>query len=285
MRHSERVTAITEMLLRIPIQRAQRVMYKFVLDAADSSFRRSVAENTLEFDRKQFNGVLSALSLRINKTPGPLAQLRPGWSFVFSSTNNEADEVFVARPELLEALRAIPELLKYLGGDLATVRDGPEFSLERADSFCPDELAIDEDIEEVRADRAVGETERAQLVRARVGQGVFRDRVVRFERRCRVTGVSDLRHLRASHIKPWRSSTNEERLDGANGLLLAPHIDHLFDRGFISFANDGTLLVSPHLDPAILRSWGIDATRKHGRFAEAQKRYLEHHRTEAFIKE
>ena len=40
-------------------------------------------------------------------------------------------------------------------------------------------------------------------------------------------------HLVASHTKPWRDSTNEERLDGENGLLLTPTIDHLFDKGFI----------------------------------------------------
>jgi len=74
MKRSLRLELITQMLLRIPIQHAQRVMYKFVLDAEDHSFRRSDAEEILEFDRKQFQGVLSALSLRINKTPGPLQQ-------------------------------------------------------------------------------------------------------------------------------------------------------------------------------------------------------------------
>jgi putative restriction endonuclease len=48
-----------------------------------------------------------------------------------------------------------------------------------------------------------------------------------------------------SHINPWRDAGNEERLDGANGLLLTPSIDHLFDRGFISFKGDGELLISP----------------------------------------
>jgi hypothetical protein len=284
IRHSERVAAITDMLLRIPIQRAQRVMYKFVLDTKDHSFLRSLAEKTLEFDRKQFQGVLSALTLRINNTAGLLAHLRPGWSFVFSSTTRDADEVFSARPELLEALRVIPELSKYLAADLETVRDGPEFSLGPGDSFDADELALGEDLDELRADPAIAATDRAQLVRARVGQGLFRERVARSERSCRVTGVTDLRHLRASHIKPWRLSTNEERLDGANGLLLSPHVDHLFDRGFISFEEDGTLLLSPQLDPTVLHSWAIDVKRKGRRFTKVQNRYLAHHRIESFLK-
>jgi predicted restriction endonuclease len=52
-------------------------------------------------------------------------------------------------------------------------------------------------------------------------------------------------HLRASHCKPWRDSSNEERLDGENGLLLRPNADHLFDRGFIGFEDNGDVLVSP----------------------------------------
>jgi transposase len=59
-------------------------------------------------------------------------------------------------------------------------------------------------------------------------------------------------HLRASHIRPWRDSDNEARLDGENGLLLTPTIDHLFDRGFISFEDDGRLLISPVAHP---QSW------------------------------
>jgi hypothetical protein len=74
-----------------------------------------------------------------------------------------------------------------------------------------------------------GPTFREQLVRARRGQGVFRANVLLREDACRVTRVSEPRHLKASHIKPWRDATDAQRLDGANGLLLSPHIDHLFD--------------------------------------------------------
>ena len=68
-----------------------------------------------------------------------------------------------------------------------------------------------------------GPTFREQLVRARRGQGVFRANVLLREEACRVTRVNEPRHLKASHIKPWRDGTDAERLDGANGLLLSPH--------------------------------------------------------------
>jgi hypothetical protein len=72
-----------------------------------------------------------------------------------------------------------------------------------------------------------------------VGQGLFKERVSRIERACRITFVDNPTHLIASHIKPWRESTNEERLHEGNGLLLTPTVDHLFDRGFISFQDSG----------------------------------------------
>jgi len=66
------------------------------------------------------------------------------------------------------------------------------------------------------------------------------------------------RHLIASHCKPWRDCRDHaERLDGENGLLLTPSIDHLFDRGFISFENSGELLVSPVAHEVSLRKMGV----------------------------
>ncbi len=90
-----------------------------------------------------------------------------------------------------------------------------------SDSSEPDQNLIDRGI--------VGPTFRDQIVKSRRGQGVFRANVLLREWSCRVTRVDDSRHLKASHIKPWRDATDAERLDGSNGLLLSPHIDHLFD--------------------------------------------------------
>src|SRR5260370_37976799 len=98
--------------------------------------------------------------------------------------------------------------------------------------------------EQVETDVSVTETDREAIVRARVGQGLFKQRVMQIETSCRITGVDNLTHLVASHCKPWRDSTNEERLDGENGLLLTPSIDHLFDRGFIRFDYSVALIIS-----------------------------------------
>ena len=95
-----------------------------------------------------------------------------------------------------------------------------------------------------------------------------------------MTKVDRPEHLVASHAKPWRDSSNEERLDGENGLLLTPTIDHLFDKGFISFENKGDLIVSPVADPQSLRRMGIapDQRVNVGGFSEGQREFLEFHR-------
>jgi hypothetical protein len=84
--------------------------------------------------------------------------------------------------------------------------------------------------------------------------------------------------LRASHIKPWRTSDDTEKQDGDNGLLLVPHVDALFDKGLISFADDGSILLSEKLDLAVLQRWGIRYPLNVGPFREGQKKYLRNHR-------
>ena len=92
-------------------------------------------------------------------------------------------------------------------------------------------------------------------------------------------------HLRASHCKPWRDSSNEERINGENGLLLTPTIDHLFDRGFISFEDSGLLIVSPLAHPPSLNLMGVapDHTINVGAFTHGQKPFLDYHRESVLL--
>jgi putative restriction endonuclease len=140
--------------------------------------------------------------------------------------------------------------------------------------------------ESIERDPTLPETQRQAVIQARRGQGLFRQRVSMVEKRCRITGVSNPEHLRASHCKPWRDSSNEERLDGENGLLLTPSIDHLFDRGFISFEGTGALLLSPVAHAASLERMGVKTGElvNVGAFAEGQRRYLEWHQEYVFLK-
>jgi len=137
----------------------------------------------------------------------------------------------------------------------------------------------------IELDQSIPETEKAQLVLARRGQGVFRKNVRSREWQCRVTKVDREEHLRASHCKPWRDSSNQERLDGENGLLLTPSIDHLFDRGFITFEATGRLVVSDVADPRSLQRMGVatDKVVNVGTFTEGQRRFLSFHRERVFL--
>lgn len=138
--------------------------------------------------------------------------------------------------------------------------------------------------EAIKGRTDIGETTKDQLVKARRGQGVFRANVRLNEHACRVTGVSELRHLRASHIKPWKDSSDEEKLNGCNGLLLAPHVDHLFDKGFITFLGNGELIVSPALDRKVLAVWGLQGITNVAPFNMEQSVFLEYHRNTVYKK-
>ena len=127
-------------------------------------------------------------------------------------------------------------------------------------------------------------TEKTAVIKQRLAQSLFRRRLSATQGSCRVTGVNDRLHLRASHVKPWRDCSPAERQDPNNGLLLAPHVDHLFDQGYLSFEDDGTVLVSPHLDRTVLDAWGLDPTRKGTPFSVEQAKYLAHHRKHVFEK-
>jgi len=146
---------------------------------------------------------------------------------------------------------------------------------------------IDHEIEKsIRSDPTLDETVKRQIILARQGQGLFRSRVYDFESQCRLTGVDNPRLLVASHIKPWRAcASGSERLDGANGLLLTPHVDRLFDRGFLTFGDDGTVIRSPKLDPVDLDRLGLVAAcvRGCGSFATEQRPYLAYHRADVFV--
>lgn len=130
---------------------------------------------------------------------------------------------------------------------------------------------------------ALRDTDRRAIVNARIGQGDFRDKLMRYwEKACAVTGCGLL--LKASHIKPWSCSNNEERLDEYNGLLLVPNLDSAFDAGIISFDPKGKILISSSmLDKNELNKVGIyrDLTLRKAPVGR-QIKYLEYHSQNIF---
>ena len=108
-------------------------------------------------------------------------------------------------------------------------------------------------------------------------QGKFRKDVLKLYPSCPLTGLNIQSLLIASHIKPWSKCNDTERLDPSNGLMLAPNIDALFDSGLITFETDGTIKISPKIDPENQKRLGISPDIKL-KIRPKSKKYFEYHR-------
>jgi len=151
---------------------------------------------------------------------------------------------------------------------------------------------VEKDEEEMLIVRSVSEsvelteTEKKTIIKARVGQGNYRKKLLeKYDEKCIVTGIDRRKLLIASHIKPWSICNNQERVDVENGLILCPNMDKLFDSGLISFDNNGRMIISSfvgnenceklHISKDIVVD--LRATKK-------LLEYLEYHRDVLFVK-
>jgi putative restriction endonuclease len=127
-------------------------------------------------------------------------------------------------------------------------------------------------------------TEIERLVVERVGQELFRNGLLEYwQGRCAITGLTLPELLRASHIKPWAAcETDAERLDVFNGLLLAPNLDAAFDRGFITIADDGEVILSGRLSDANRRALGLTVRLHITALSVNHRNYLTYHRGHVF---
>ena len=164
------------------------------------------------------------------------------------------------------------EMAKYLIKKIESENSQIEVELDR----------IEEDLieKEIYEDQNLINTEKEAIVKSRRGQGIFRDKLEKIEKKCRISNICNPKYLIASHIKPWKHCEPKECLDGENGLLLSPNIDHLFDRGYISFKDNGDLIISDFADYDSLHKMGISTEDviNVGEFTKKQQYYLEYHR-------
>jgi hypothetical protein len=216
---------------------------------------------------------------------GILGPVLPGRYSPLQTTGNGNQGVYLTEVPPRMA-RVLIDLIGRQAVELQTATTGRD-NLIRPPAETADMEVWEHHIERVieNAD-GLTETQRESLIVARRGQGLFKDRVMRVERFCRVTKVENPVHLRASHCKPWRDSNNQERLNGENGLLLTPSIDHLFDRGFISFEDAGRLIISPVAHKESLRRMGVETEQpvNVGAFTDGQRRFLDYHRNSVLLR-
>lgn len=129
------------------------------------------------------------------------------------------------------------------------------------------------------------ESKKNQLTKARVGQGKYREKLLEDMPYCPFTKINDERLLIASHIKPWAVSKDNEKIDPNNGFSLSPTYDALFDKGLITFENNGRLVVSEFITPMNQKRLGIytGMNTDINRFInEKREYYLSYHRINVY---
>ncbi|HNP76348.1 MAG TPA: HNH endonuclease [Cyclobacteriaceae bacterium] len=139
------------------------------------------------------------------------------------------------------------------------------------------EVSENQLVNEIKVAYDLSETEKEAIIRSRIGQGVYRKGLLQLWGSCSVTGFTKPNLLVASHIKPWKLSSNEERLSIDNGLLLIPTLDKLFDLGYISFEKSGKIMMSNHI---LSRDWeriGINSSLRLREVPQGIQKYLEYH--------
>ncbi len=150
-----------------------------------------------------------------------------------------------------------------------------------------DKVVDQAEVEKAISDYAtLAETERIAIVKSRVGQGLFRKRLIdKYKGACIITGVSAKKLLVASHIKPWAVSNNEERLSEENGLLLSPTYDKLFDYGLISFSNQGNMIISSQLSDEDKTKLHLSTNIQYDlKMSSKMMEHLDYHRDIIFVR-
>lgn len=126
----------------------------------------------------------------------------------------------------------------------------------------------------------IEKTEAERIVKERVGQDIYRDALMKYwQGACSVTGCTLKEALRASHAKPWADCESDaERLNVYNGFLLTANLDALFDKGYISFTDDGLIMISSVLDPSDKKGLGLSSDLKLRWLEDNHKKFLKYHR-------
>lgn len=141
----------------------------------------------------------------------------------------------------------------------------------------------EEEVKKVKESSTLSRTEKEAIVKSRIGQGLFRKRLLEYWHSCAITSTGIPWFLMASHIKPWRNSNNRERLDVYNGLLLVPSYDKLFDKGYISFSPQGRIILSPLLTRSDRQELHIKDDIQLRFITPMHEKYLQYHREHCLL--
>lgn len=133
------------------------------------------------------------------------------------------------------------------------------------------------DLNEIENISTIKVTEKEILIKNRIGHSQLKKLLLTKQETCQLCDIKREELLIASHIKPWSKSNNNERLDIDNVLLLCPQHDILFDKGFISFSDEGNIIISSILNDDEFPSLNLSRNLRIN-VNEKQKNILEYHR-------
>ncbi len=168
---------------------------------------------------------------------------------------------------------------------LGETRNAIKFFFNRLNStIYPDLSKLNTSVESYDPPQNYGalsnKTERKGLVNSRIGQGAYRKSVMyRWEFQCAVSAYNNPKVLIASHILPWKDSSDRQRLDVNNGILLSPNYDALFDKNLISFDEQGNIMLSKELKSSDYSKLKVTGSEKVAGFTDSNQEYLEKHRS------
>ncbi len=175
----------------------------------------------------------------------------------------QKDRIIYTKPnDIVNFKSALRKFLKFRLSDYARQQEDTIFS----------------EIKKVQNDSVLSTTEREAIIKARVGQGLFRKKLIEYWQGCSISTFSHYDLLIASHIMPWKEANNRQRLDVFNGLLLLPNYDKLFDKGYISFQDNGRIIYSRYIDDSDRRLLNMDNSIHLVRLEDEHKNYLKYHR-------
>lgn len=211
------------------------------MEISTTRLGKAAGYDTYSTANEQYGSFAHRICDELGYTPELRADGSPIWTFVLCEESSTKDSLghfqWKLRPQVAEALESL----------------GLVKPIARID-LLDDIAAKEEDLAKYST------KDRETIIKARIGQGVFRTRLINFWGGCSVTGCDCLEILVASHIKPWRDCVGKEAIDPSNGLLLLPNLDRAFDRGLISFDDSGKILLSERLNKALADNLGITST-------------------------
>lgn len=175
---------------------------------------------------------------------------------------------------------------KYLGKSLENICKKGQYSFrylpvydKNNDEVIEETQKIEKEVESLNID----EESKKAIVNIRVNQGKFRDLLLkRYKNKCCLCAVKNKKLLIASHIKPWAKSESKEKADIDNGFLMCPNHDRLFDKGYITFDDDGTIIISEKLKKNDRIFLNVNSKMHIEQLTKGNKEYLEFHRKKVF---